>query len=168
MDYLADVLGELAVRHLLPVVLDRVIEHIGSSTLRSPRVRSEPRGPRSRPRLALVVPRDTPRWTILSETPGRVRFRVPSLYRNPTVARLIADILAARRGVLTVRSNPRTRSVLVEYDEGELSARDVARVLAVVERRVAPRVPRGGGPIPTGSALRAGDARCDRSGSASS
>jgi hypothetical protein len=50
--------------------------------------------------------------------PGRVRFRVPSLVGDPSVAGNLRERLSSVEGVREVDVNPATGSVLIQYRGG--------------------------------------------------
>jgi cation transport ATPase len=56
------------------------------------------------------------RLTCWSRVPGRVRWHVPELHRQPRRAATVEDAIRRCTGVLTVRVNPLTGSVLIHYD----------------------------------------------------
>src|SRR5215510_13203070 len=60
---------------------------------------------------------------------GRVRARVAGLRRRPDVARRIEDRLTIQVGILEVRANPLTGTVLVLFDAESLGPRQIATEL---------------------------------------
>lgn len=70
----------------------------------------------------------------LSLVPGRVRWRLRGLDRNPRVAQRLAETLGASSGVLKVETNPRTQRVLVFFDH----TTDVDKLEAVILRVLSP------------------------------
>lgn len=81
----------------------------------------EPAVPESRPAEALE-PTPKPEapapvtLDIVHEIPGRLRVRVPHLYRNRSLKNRLEQQLRVQRGVHRVRASVRTRSVLVRFD----------------------------------------------------
>ncbi len=61
---------------------------------------------------------------IVSCIEGRIRLRHPAL-RDPENARLLRPILEGLPGMSTVAVNPRTGSLLLEYDPERLSMKDL-------------------------------------------
>jgi hypothetical protein len=67
---------------------------------------------------------------VVHAIPGRVRLKVAQVRENPALAGELQKRLAATRGISKVEVNPLTSSVLVLYDERELSSPDVLHELA--------------------------------------
>jgi len=57
-----------------------------------------------------------PRWSLVHQTPGRLRYRVPRVRADPTYARDVAECLAAAAGIETVRVSASCASVAVRFD----------------------------------------------------
>ncbi len=55
------------------------------------------------------------RFAITHATPGRLRLRVPALYRRPTVARELVELARDVSGVRVARADARTATVLVTF-----------------------------------------------------
>ena len=61
---------------------------------------------------------------IASFIDGRVRLRTEAL-KNPETLSVVENAVKAREGVLSTRANPRTGSLLVEYDPERISREDL-------------------------------------------
>jgi hypothetical protein len=70
---------------------------------------------------------------VVSDTPGRVRLRVPALRRQDAVAAQTVGILSEMAGVRHVEANPLTASVLVLYDTDRYPS--TARLIAAARKR---------------------------------
>ena len=70
---------------------------------------------------------------IVSDTPGRVRLRVPALRRQDAVAAQTAGVLSEMAGVRNAEVNPLTGSVLVLYETGRYPT--AAKLIAAARRR---------------------------------
>jgi len=57
--------------------------------------------------------------------PGRLRFKLPAIYRMPWAASYLEKILLAVNGVLTVNANPITGKILITFDEKKATAKDL-------------------------------------------
>jgi hypothetical protein len=79
---------------------------------------------------------------IAHSSAGRLRLRLPWLHADRDMATALADLLAARRGVIEVAVRPRTGSVLCVFDQRGVDARNL---IAAVRRatRVAVVLPPG-------------------------
>lgn len=62
--------------------------------------------------------------------PGRIRYRLPRLRRQPGMAAPLADMLTATEGVLWVRVNAKCDSVVVRFDPQTLTQQALTRMLA--------------------------------------
>jgi len=76
---------------------------------------------RRRAELALVEPSE-PRWKIVHETPGRIRFAVPTLRTDRTMAARLSETLGTGEGIGRVRTNTAAGSLVVHYDDPALTA----------------------------------------------
>lgn len=70
---------------------------------------------------------------VVSDTPGRVRLRVPALRRQEAVAAQIAAILSEMAGVRHAEANPLTASVLVLCDRDRYPT--TAKLIAAARKR---------------------------------
>jgi hypothetical protein len=76
--------------------------------------------------------------TILHFIRGRVRLRVSCITHSIERSRALEDGVRSASGIITVRVNPLTSTVLVTYDPGMLG---VAEVLSIVESALPPSRP---------------------------
>jgi hypothetical protein len=80
--------------------------------------------------------------TIESHVPGRVRARLPRENRGHDILQEIHDILSDVEGILSVVMNPRTGSVLVNYDPDRLdfdALVQLARAAGIIRSPSEPR-----------------------------
>ncbi|MFN8622331.1 MAG: hypothetical protein U0869_16485 [Chloroflexota bacterium] len=80
-----------------------------------------------------VILGDLERATVVSDTPGRVRLRVPALRRQHALAAQTTDALSQLEGVRLAEVNPWTGSVLVLYDARRFPS--LGTFLAAVPKR---------------------------------
>jgi Heavy metal associated domain 2 len=120
-------LFELATRYLLSALVEEVvgrsIEAVARRTLDSC---IRPNGHRSRPSVATVV----------SDIPGRVRFRVDALRDDAARAAAMVRSLQGQPGVCAVCANPVTGTVLVHYDPNQVTLALLQSMLEGRSRRV--------------------------------
>ena len=68
-------------------------------------------------------------WEVVSEMPGRIRFRHPTLCGDRELAHRVEAELAAVHGVNHVHARPLTASLLVQFDPAVLPKRHLVQVL---------------------------------------
>jgi hypothetical protein len=66
---------------------------------------------------------------IVSHTAGRMRVRLHQAHRDPAALEMIEDRLSEHPAVASVATNPRTGSVLVQYDHHSLTKDDLKELL---------------------------------------
>lgn len=74
---------------------------------------------------------------IASFIDGRVRIRTAAL-RNPATLAMVENVIRAREGVRSVQSNPRTGSLLVEYDPEVIPRSALLEAAKALEDQLAP------------------------------
>jgi copper chaperone CopZ len=132
-------------------VLPTLVAEVGSYTVRQAarRVSGSCVAPRPSTRPApRVHAMDTP--LVLSDTPGRLRVKVPGLQGAAPRARTIAMVLTRLRGVERVGASALTGTVLVEYDGAQVG---VAAIRAALLPRRAAHQSRLQPPSESGHAL---------------
>ncbi|GAC1323037.1 MAG: hypothetical protein NVSMB2_20550 [Chloroflexota bacterium] len=72
--------------------------------------------------------------TIVHQTRGRVRLRVPCRKAQPGFFKALSESLARRRGIQSVRANPDCATLVIRFDPTHVSISDIQRWL----RKVAP------------------------------
>jgi hypothetical protein len=97
--------------------------------------------PTTRPAAASLTPAraGARHGHIVSQAPGRIRVRLHRAHRDPAELAQIERGLTQQDGIAAVATNPRTGSVLVQYDRHALSKDEVVSMLydvGVVAREV--------------------------------
>ena len=72
-------------------------------------------------------------YELLSALPGRVRCKVPALYRSATFKQRIEERLAGHDQIATVSANVLTGSVLIQFDRGQDPTAITALLFAAFE-----------------------------------
>ena len=80
-----------------------------------------------------IVAGNQPAYELLSALPGRVRCKVPVLYRSAAFKQRIEDRLAGHDRIVAVSANVLTGSVLILFDRGHDPAAITALLFAVLE-----------------------------------
>ena len=70
-----------------------------------------------------------PHGAIVSHTLGRMRVRLHHAHRDATAMETLEDRLSEHPAIASVETNPRTGSVLLQYDHHRLTRDDLADVL---------------------------------------
>lgn len=124
-EFLFDLTMQYVVPHLLREAAKLAVRQAITESPR-PRVRGRARLPSLRvvPSLASKAVLAVTSWT-----PGRIRVRVDGLRGNPALADVVAAPLRALPGIRLTRANHLTGTVLVEYDQTAIGARDILAAL---------------------------------------
>src|SRR5690606_4810030 len=112
---LGKILFEFAGAEFIPTLIAHVLVEFGIARFRSA-ARSVPQtdAPRSVPRpRAVAASREPKAVMVLSDLPGRVRFRVAGLRDDPDRAGMVLNALKALPGVRAADVNPLTGSALL-------------------------------------------------------
>jgi len=72
--------------------------------------------------------------TIVHAIDGRLRLKVAKIRRNIAAAHMLEESLRSIDGVKKVKATPLTGSVLIEYDEWQISSYELAALLGVENR----------------------------------
>lgn len=80
-----------------------------------------------------IVAGNQPAYELLSALPGRVRCKVPALYRSAAFKQRIEERFAGHDRIATVSANVLTGSVLILFDRGHDPAAITALLFAVLE-----------------------------------
>ncbi len=127
------VLVEIAASQIIPALVSEAHNYIIRGGERSTKQESRPQS------LCLVTPaRRSVTAAIISDTPGRVRFSIPSLRENSAEASISEAALQGLPGVRKVTVSSITGSVLVEYEPRQTT---IKRIYTALEGRT--ETPRG-------------------------
>jgi cation transport ATPase len=88
-----------------------------------------------------LVQGDGLRWSIAHQSPGRIRYRVPALRREPARCRQLVAMLAAEPGVREVRASERVGSLTLRYSRRTLSRQAIDTLLNAALEQVRSPVP---------------------------
>ena len=125
-----EALLDIAIRHVLPLVVERVATSAVDGAIHT-QMPPALVGSLDRGSMSLVPPRpDSETVTVASSTPGRLRFQVAGLRGNLTRAETISTALRRLPGIRTVSANPLVGSLLVHYEPDQIS---VAGIVAATE-----------------------------------
>lgn len=70
-------------------------------------------------------------YEVVSSIPGRVRLRVPLLFKNSTDHNKIKEAIAVLDGVTGIRLNPLADSIIITFKEGKISATQLAQAIVI-------------------------------------
>ncbi|PTX97297.1 heavy metal translocating P-type ATPase [Verrucomicrobia bacterium LW23] len=76
-------------------------------------------------------------WAVRHQTPGRLRFRNPSIYRKKDICQAIERELMSVPGIERYKTNELTSTVLVHYNPRAIRKRQIVELLDLVLRREA-------------------------------
>ena len=76
-----------------------------------------------------VTSDDSPAYTIVHSTPGRIRLRIPKIASEPEYGKHLEQLLNADSHVLSVRINRAAASVVIQYQAGEMSDWELGMLL---------------------------------------
>lgn len=70
---------------------------------------------------------------LVTSIPGRIRMKIPDLYKNPNLSHKLQSSLMSLEGITNVQINVYTKSLLVKYDLKKIS---FERLLGIIESKV--------------------------------
>ncbi|MGD1716431.1 HMA2 domain-containing protein [Hydrocoleum sp. CS-953] len=76
-----------------------------------------------------VSSEDSPAYTIVHSTPGRIRLRIPRVASEPDYAKRLEQLLSADSHVLKVRINKAASSIIIQYQADGMSDWELGMLL---------------------------------------
>ena len=76
---------------------------------------------------------DSSNMFLVTSIPGRIRMKIPDLYKNPNLSRKLQRSLMCLEGITNVQINVYTKSLLVKYDLKKIS---FEKLLGIIESKV--------------------------------
>lgn len=141
-------LVKLAVEYLLPILVDEVTGYAASRAIGH--IVQPPTWSTGRETLLLVIPPTTS--TVLSDTPGRLRFHLAGLRGNSARKMALVPALTRLPGVRTASASTLTGSVLILYDPNRITPAQIL-VAAALSPRTSPRLGPSRGEVRTATPL---------------